>query len=60
MARIYYFAFIFAVVDSNGQSEVVGFCILTSEDIENVGHMASVFKSHNLSWQQVQCTYNGR
>ncbi|KAL5237656.1 hypothetical protein ACI65C_005066 [Semiaphis heraclei] len=33
------------VADSNGQSEIVGYCILTSEDLETVTHIASVLKN---------------
>jgi len=47
--------FTFVVVDSNGQSEVVGYCILTSEDLETVTHMASVFKQHNPRWTEIKC-----
>lgn len=43
------------VVDSNGLSEVVGFCLLTSEDKENVSDMASTFKKHNPDWNQIKC-----
>jgi len=46
---------LFVVVDSNGQSEVVGYCILTSEDLETVTHMASVFKQHNPNWTNIKC-----
>lgn len=27
-------------MDNNGQSEIIGFCLLTSEDLENVANMA--------------------
>eukprot|EP00102_Acyrthosiphon_pisum_P020606 XP_016657816.1 PREDICTED: zinc finger SWIM domain-containing protein 1-like [Acyrthosiphon pisum] len=43
------------VVDSNGLSEIVGFCLLTSEDQENVSDMASTFKKHNPQWKNIKC-----
>jgi len=43
------------VVDSNGLSEVVGFCLLTSEDKENVSNMASTFKNYNPNWKDIKC-----
>jgi len=42
-------------VDSNGQSEIVGFCLLTSEDLENVENMAITFKKFNPAWENVKC-----
>jgi len=45
----------FKVVDSNGQSEVVGFCLLTSEDSENVTNMASTFQKWNPAWKSTKC-----
>ncbi|KAF0721174.1 Zinc finger SWIM domain-containing protein 3 [Aphis craccivora] len=43
------------VVDSNGQSEIVGFCLLTSEDLETVSNMATTFKSFNPIWKNIKC-----
>jgi hypothetical protein len=43
------------VVDSNGLSKIVGFCLLTSEDQENVSDMASTFKKHNHQWKNIKC-----
>lgn len=45
----------FKVVDSNGQSEIVGFCLLTSEDSENVSNMASTFQKWNPAWKSTKC-----
>ncbi|XP_022161593.1 uncharacterized protein LOC111027507 [Myzus persicae] len=45
----------FLVVDSNGLSEIVGFCLLTSEDKENVTDMALTFKKHNPQWEHIKC-----
>lgn len=43
------------MVDSNGQSEIVGFCLLTSEDLETVSNMATTFKSFNPIWKNIKC-----
>lgn len=41
------------MVDSNGLDEIVGFCLLTSEDKENVLNMALTFKNYNPKWKKI-------
>lgn len=43
------------MVDSNGLREIVGFCLLTSEDKENVSNMALTFKNYNPEWKKNKC-----
>ena len=40
--------------DSNGQSEIVGVCLLVSEDIVSMQWMLSSFKKHNLKWSNTK------
>lgn len=42
------------MVESNGLSEIVGFCLLTSEDKENVSNMALTFKNYNPEWKKIK------
>lgn len=42
-------------MNSNGQSEIVGFCLLTSEDLENVANMDITFKQFNPAWENIKC-----
>ena len=40
--------------DSNGQSEIVGICLLVSEDAVSMEWMLSTFKKHNVQWSSTR------
>ena len=46
--------FLMLVEDSNGESEVVAVCVLTSGDSESIQWMVDSFKSHNESWSKTR------
>ena len=41
--------YLMLVEDSNGESEIVSVCILTSEDSESIQWMVDIFKKHNTN-----------
>ena len=42
--------YLFLCEDSNGQSEIVGVCLLASEDAVSMKWMLSAFQKHNVKW----------
>ena len=40
--------------DSNGQSEIVGVCLLVSEDVVSMKWMLNAFKKHNVKWSDTR------
>ena len=42
--------YLFLCEDSNGQSEIVGVCLLVSEDAVSMKWMLSAFQKHNVKW----------
>ena len=45
---------IFLCEDSNGQSEIVGVCLLVSEDVDSMKWMVDMFKKNNSEWQRIR------
>ena len=42
-------------VDGNGESEIIGFWIVTDESKETIQTMMQMFKKHNQKWESIQC-----
>ncbi|XP_051165308.1 uncharacterized protein LOC127284065 [Leptopilina boulardi] len=53
--------FLMLVEDSKGGSEIVGVCILMSEDYESVTWMMETFKSvHHSTWKNIKCVMSDK
>ena len=46
--------YLFLCEDSNGQSEIVGVCLLVSEDVNCMKWMVDTFKKNNSEWQRIR------
>jgi len=47
--------FVMMCVDGNGESEIIGFWIVTDESKETIQTMMQMFKKHNQKWESIQC-----
>ena len=46
--------YLFLCRDSNGQSEIVGVCLLVSEDVVSMKWMLDAFKKNNVKWSDTR------